>query len=102
MSKELTEQWRNGTLKEGVYWCEVIESPYVEQVHLPCCEDIVVEVLAPVPSFDEYNELMQKIHKLEKQLSRIVKEKRRWKLIVQKFFAIKKLKEDLDVQKHVY
>ena len=78
MSKELTEQWRNGTLKEGVYWCEVIESPYVEQVHLPCCEDIVVEVLAPVPSFDEYNELMQKIHKLEKQLSRIVKEKRRW------------------------
>ncbi len=85
MSKELTEQWQNGTLKEGVYWCEITESPYVEQVHLPCCEDIVVEVLAPVPSYDEYNEFMQKMHKLEKQLSSISEQLKEANDIIKKY-----------------
>lgn len=71
MSKELTEQWRNGTLKEGVYWCEIIESPYVEQVHLPCCDDIVVEVLAPVPSYKEWKQLKDLLKEYKKQLSEI-------------------------------
>lgn len=53
---DLTEQWKNGELKEGEYWCKITESPYVERVYLPCCDDIIVEVLAPVPSYEEYLE----------------------------------------------
>lgn len=51
----LTELWEKGELKEGEYWCKITESPYVERVYLPCCEDIIIEVLAPVPSYEEYN-----------------------------------------------
>ena len=90
MSKELTEQWQNGTLPVGWYY---VETPCKEIKKL-YCEDGAslelddpetagydffhrnldkgqVEILSPVPSFDEYNELMQKMHKLEKQLSSI-------------------------------
>lgn len=69
MSKELTEQWRNGTLKEGLYWCEITESPYVEQVHLPCYDDIVVEVLAPVPTYSQFVDVSKKVKALKQQLT---------------------------------
>lgn len=50
----LTEQFKKGELT-GEYWCEITESPYPERVYLPTCDkDIIVEVLAPVPSYDEW------------------------------------------------
>lgn len=52
----LTEQWKKGELEQGEYWCKITESPYVERVYLPCCDDIIVGVLAPVPSYEEYLE----------------------------------------------
>ena len=52
----LTEQWKKGELEQCEYWCKITESPYVERVYLPCCDDIIVEVLAPVPSYEEYLE----------------------------------------------
>ena len=50
----LTEQWEKGELT-GEYWCEITESPYPERVYLPACDsDIIVKVLAPVPSYEEW------------------------------------------------
>ena len=54
----LTEQWKKGELEEGEYWCKITESPYVERVYLPCCDDIIVEVLAPVPSYEEWQKVL--------------------------------------------
>ena len=53
----LTEQWKKGELEHGEYWCEITESPYVERVYLPCCDDIIVEVLAPVPSWEQWQQM---------------------------------------------
>lgn len=68
MSKELTEQLLNGTLKEGDYWCELTESPYVERVHLPCCDDIVVEVLAPIPDYTEWKQTEEQVQNLQRMV----------------------------------
>lgn len=51
----LTELWNKGELPVGEYWCEITESPYPERVYIPTCDnDIIVKVLAPVPSYEEY------------------------------------------------
>lgn len=84
MSKELTEQWRNGTLEDGYYYVkennEVFISPcskgYLKAVVLEDCE-----VLAQVPTYAEFKDLMsnlqyvdkcreltEKVEQLEKQL----------------------------------
>lgn len=56
-SEQLTEQWKKDELI-GEYWCEITESPYPERVYLPTCNsDIIVKVLAPVPTFDEWEQL---------------------------------------------
>ena len=52
----LTEQLKKGEIKQGEYWCKTTESPYVERVYIPCCDDIIVEVLAEVPTYQEYLE----------------------------------------------
>ena len=66
----LTEQWKKGELKEGEYWCKITESPYVERVYLPCCDDIIVEVLEPVSSFED----AQKLRKENQHLKELLKE----------------------------
>lgn len=53
----LTEQWKKGELEQGEYWCKITESPYVERVYLPCCDDIILEVLAPVPTYEKWQQL---------------------------------------------
>lgn len=84
MSKELTEQWRNRTIKEGYYYvlhksnkkyiCLILNQDYVAN------KDEIVEVLAPVPTHEEWvktgtwytekshNKLVKKVERLEKQL----------------------------------
>ena len=66
----LTEQWKKGELEQGEYWCKITESPYVERVYLPCCDDIIVEVLEPVSSFED----AQKLRKENQQLKELLKE----------------------------
>lgn len=74
MTKTLTEQWREGTLKRGYYYYETkagakvigyqcfgLKFPY-DYNHNTI--DSVKEVIAPVPSYEEY----QKLKKLEEQL----------------------------------
>lgn len=70
MSKELTEQWRNGTLPVGHYYCKLYYNGFKEKIQecvksayslkscipMSCgCEG--EEVLAPVPTYKEYLKL---------------------------------------------
>lgn len=83
MTKTLTEQWREGTLDNGFYyvrsgWSAFIEIRYLGNAFF----EGNIEVLAPVPSYSEYQALKdncelthtrlkgthQKIAQLEKKL----------------------------------
>lgn len=84
MSKELTEQWRNGTLKFGYYYVKNrdgdiftlgISGGFVDENLF----QRIVEVFAPVPTYDQFVELTEKadqfsqmekkVDELEKQLT---------------------------------
>lgn len=78
MSKELTEQWRNGTLKRGYYYyltkvgarvmgfqCYGLKYPY-DYNHNTI--DSVKEVLAPVPDYDQFSQTAKKVEELESRL----------------------------------
>lgn len=86
MTKTLTEQWKYGELELGTYW--IIGSDGVEYIDFLLDQSDfnmitdVKEVLAPVPSYDEYQDLIQqnvnqesaietyieRIHELEEQI----------------------------------
>ena len=80
MSKELTEQWRDGTLEENRYYVKLPEEIIIANIYQLKQLDFVndadeIEVLASVPTYDEYKvlvsnsaELVQKMHILEKKL----------------------------------
>jgi hypothetical protein len=77
MTKTLTEQWRERTLPEGLYYVEgkgnydiaLIRNRYCPVLTSPYCEDNAFESefvpVAPVPSYDEVKEMSQKIERLE-------------------------------------
>jgi hypothetical protein len=60
MSKELTEQWRNGAIQETYYY---VKCPWsdgevdIRYVHNGV--DDWKEIIAPVPSYDEWQELQE-------------------------------------------
>lgn len=67
MTKTLTKQWREGTLDNGYYyvrsgWSKSVETRYLGNGFF----EGNIEVLAPVPSYDEYKELVRKADKLDK------------------------------------
>ena len=62
MSKELTEQWRNGTLEESMYYVKlpdndipIVNLYQLKQLALVNDAD-EIEVLAPVPTYQEWLE----------------------------------------------
>ena len=66
MTKTLTDQWRNGTLKRGSYYIRIItgneKSDYFEGKKFCFWSDYEVEeVLAPVPSYTDLCELKQEL-----------------------------------------
>ena len=81
MSKTLTEQWREGTLPKGLYYTRSSSgrkgfsfhtgskrnmfSPYDRMAHQ------IEQVLAPVPSYDEYKRLQEKLRIATKALEEI-------------------------------
>lgn len=73
MSKELTEQWRNGTLPCDSYYLKLISGATRADFFegLKFCyfnsEDIE-EVLAPVPTYDQFSQLVKKVEGLKQQL----------------------------------
>lgn len=98
MSKTLTEQWREGTLENGFYyvmsgWSTSIEIRYLGEGFF----EGNIEVLAPVPTYDEYRELLdlnvyekdrKKVMRLEDKVKRLQK---------QLCIATKALKEYADI-----
>jgi hypothetical protein len=71
-SQDLTEQWKKGELPEGRYWvkiktwCEYITMLYyTSDIFLdgdvPVDNDKIIEVLAPVPSYEEWKALNQNL-----------------------------------------
>ena len=62
--EELTADWKEGMLEYGRYWVKnkVWEEPFIDR-WLPnysweiSCTKAIEQVLAPVPTYDEYNEL---------------------------------------------
>lgn len=63
MSKELTEQWQNGTLEDGFYYVkennEVFISPCSKYYLLSVLNDC--EVLDPVPTYNQFADLSKKV-----------------------------------------
>lgn len=80
MSKELTEQWREGTLPEDCYYI-LTKNGHVRKDRTRFCSHTdeqcfcftlnreIEEVLAPVPDYDECEELIRKSDKLDKIMS---------------------------------
>ena len=74
MSKTLTEQWKNGKLKDGSFYIErfgqymmahcIGRVLYLEN-HDVIWSPYTVKIIAPVPSYDEVKEMSQKIERLE-------------------------------------
>ena len=95
MSKELTEQWRNGTLEQKYYYVKYFgngQKPFVEIELKNFLLDLVnvkdrdnVEVLDPVPSYDEYKRLQEQIKDYEKTLNRYAKYRSEAKKVLEKW-----------------
>jgi hypothetical protein len=61
MTKTLTEQWRDGTIEYGLYYVRIVGRNDITIADTNLDEELnVEEVLAPVPSYEEYNDLIQK------------------------------------------
>ena len=76
MSKELTEKWKNSELPEDCYYIldknghirkerTCYYSHTEEQCFCFMSNKDIEEVIEPVPSYDEYKELTQKVGRLE-------------------------------------
>ena len=76
MTKTLTEQWRNGTLEESMYYVKLPEEIIIANIYQLKQLDLVndadeIEVLAAVPSYDEYKRLQKRIEISTKALKDI-------------------------------
>jgi hypothetical protein len=68
--KTLTEQWREGTLESGHYYIRSGLSTFIETRYLGNgFFEGNIEVLAAVPDYNEYKQLVSKTDQLEKQLA---------------------------------
>lgn len=75
MTKSLTEQLKNGTLKDGVYYIKDNENIFIGIRYCLTMTRLIddgcpsFEVLAPVPSYDEYKKLKEQL----KEANRVIK-----------------------------
>ena len=104
MTKTLTEQWKNGELPVGSYYINLVGNvervDFFEGLEWERTKNFgIEEVLAPVPSYDENNELVQKMHILEKRLE--VSEKEHYRTLEQLRIATNALKETKEKLLHV-
>lgn len=67
MTKTLTEQCKDGELKDGYYYvvskwsCKIEINDYYEGCWQDLKEEYIKEVLEPVPSYDEYKRLQEQV-----------------------------------------
>ena len=95
MTKTLTEQWKDGELENGYYYVMVLDNKkdvfmlHLIHGHFEYSSSFIKEVLASVPSYEEYRELLDlnvyekdrkkaiglenKIKRLQEQLKEAVK-----------------------------
>lgn len=67
----LTDDWKAGKLKEGNYYCKITVSPEIEMVYSGAMyDDLIVEILAEVPSYGNFVELTEKVKKQEKEIAK--------------------------------
>ena len=66
--EELTADWKEGLLEYGQYWVKnkVWEKPFIDRWLPNCswqisCKDTIEQVLAPVPSYDEYKAMQDEL-----------------------------------------
>ena len=78
MTKSLTEQWKDKELDKGDYYVVIerddeiqklcFEGDYFLDVDVPLDNGDIKEVLAPVPSYDHFSQLVKKVERLQEQL----------------------------------
>lgn len=66
--EELTEDWKAGKLEYRQYWVKnkVWEKPFIDRWLPNCswkisCKDAIEQVLAPVPTYDEYKAMQKEL-----------------------------------------
>lgn len=69
MTKTLTEQWREGKLPNGNYYTicsgwNMETFPCIVYCERNCFDANVIEVLSPVPSYEEYKRLQEQKQKV--------------------------------------
>ena len=70
-SEQLTEQWKQGKLPEGWYYIKIADIVFIDFIEGKVYKknEYIVEVLAPVPTFEEW----QASEKYNKHLEEIIK-----------------------------
>lgn len=86
MSKELTDAWKAGKLNDGLYyirleddttpiaeletWCRynIDEHNELTQEFFGYPKNVISEVLAPIPSYEQFVELTEKVKELEQEV----------------------------------
>ena len=78
MTKTLTEQWREGKLPEGYYYIRVKEQGKEKIIEHKISgsaffydQNVVLGIVAPVPSYDEYKKLKEQLEIATKALKEI-------------------------------
>ena len=82
MSKELTEQWKKGELLAGLYYFRktdgLIEIEFHDDYRGFCTqEEYIKEVLAPVPDYEEYEDIIQQNVNQESAIETYIEEIKR-------------------------
>lgn len=74
--EELTEDWKAGELEYGQYWVKnkVWERPFVDRWLPSCsweisCKDAIEQILAPVPTYDEYKAMQAELAELKEKVA---------------------------------
>lgn len=72
--EELTEEWKAGKLEYGQYWVKnkAWEKPFIDRWLPNCswkisCKDAIEQILAPVPTYDEYKAMQAELAELKEQ-----------------------------------
>lgn len=85
--EELTEEWKAGKLEYGQYWVKnkVWERPFIDRWLPSCsweisCKDAIEQILAPVPTYDEYKAMQAELAELKEK----IKKKRRTNTVSRK------------------
>lgn len=76
--EELTEDWKAGKLEYRQYWVKnkVWEKPFIDRWRPGCsweisCKDAIEQILAPVPTYDEYKAMQEQIADASKKVEEL-------------------------------